>query len=271
MKIMLLAMMLFILPCVSFASSLPLNTGYDYSNNNVYPNTIPDDYWIRIASYTPVTPNVGPSWTIATFGGWAAAMNGPTGIPSKWINAFGNTAASATGINTGNPGYAIYRKCFCLQGQYGQSSIQGSARSDDTIEIWLNSHLNTVLATSPGRFQSSLTPHNLNYTNQSGFKSGRNCIYVLVEDAGTVTGLDIAANIVTAGTVPIIPAKGPNMSFEPCSCGGGGPVTTVETGGVKKSSLRLAAEPDDQTVVNEIIKMAEARRLEKTRLNQPKK
>jgi hypothetical protein len=240
----------------SSAATLPLNTGYDYSNWNTYPATTPDNYWIRIASYP--TMAVGPSWAVLnTSAGapWIAPMPGPTGIPSMWINAFGNTAAGPN-ASVLDPKYAIYRKCFCLPAAFTQPKIQGSVRNDDSIQIWFNSQLNTVLSPSPLNMNTVVigAPYTINYTDQTKFRIGRNCLYVLVEDTGGHTGFDLAANLTVNTAIPPMIATGPNMSFGNCTCGQGVPVAAMKK-----------METEDDEVIAQIVKFAEERRLKRTK------
>lgn len=250
-KLLLLTGMIFVLSSLSFAGSLPLNTGYDYSNYNTYSFGTNDNYWIRIASYP--TMAVGPSWAVSTAGtSWATPLMGPTGVPSTWINAFGSTNASPGGSSAQNPAYAIYRKCFCLPEKFGEANIRGSVRSDESIQIWLNLMGNQVLPVSPINLNNP--PYQINFTKQSAFRVGRNCIYVLVEDTGVHTGFNLAANVSAAGGTPMI-AKGANMSFEPCACG-----NTKQLGAFQKKE-----DLEEREVLKEIVKTAEMRRIERIR------
>jgi hypothetical protein len=247
MKLIVFTIVMMLFVNVGFAGTIPLNTGYDYSNTGIYPFGTQDNYWIRIASY-PTMP-VGPSWAIQGWSGYAPPLNGPTGIPSQWINAFGNTWASPAGASVQDPKYAIYRKCFCLPHGYQQASIRGSVFTDDAIQIWLNSMTNPVLTTSPTNIAG--TPYPLNYANQNAFRKGKNCMYVLVEDVGTATGFDLAANLTASGAIPMI-ATGSTMSFAPCSCdvGPGVPMMKVQVN-------------EDEQIIKEIVKAAELRRVQK--------
>lgn len=249
LKVTLFIVLALVVSDLSFAGTLPLNTGYDYSNWNTYSYGSNDNYWIRIASYPPVLPNqVGPSWAVSTVGtSWAPPLAGPTGIPSTWINAFGSTNQSPSSSSGPPPFYAIYRKCFCMQPGYSNASIRGSVRSDETIQIWLNSLLYTVLPPSPINLNGP--PYQINFTNQTAFRTGRNCLYVLVEDTGVHTGFNLAANLTANNITPII-AQGPNMSFAPCSCGQGIPATLLKK-----------ADVEERETIQALTKIAEQRRL----------
>ena len=77
-------------------------------------------------------------------------------------------------------------------------------------------------------------------------------MYVLVEDTGVNTGFNLAANLSAAGVTPMI-AKGPNMVFEPCPCN----VNGMAAG---------RADLEEKEVVNQIVKAAEMKRIERTKL-----
>jgi len=266
LKVTLLILLMLALGVPTFAGTLPLNTGYDYSNWNTYPAGVNDDYWIRIASYPPVMPTpVGPSWAVAyngNFSAWSPPMAGLTGIPSIWINAFGSTNASPSGASAQNPAYAIYRKTICLPYGYGKVAIRGSVRSDEAIQIWVNSVLNTVLPPSPINING--TPYPINYTNQAPFHPGINHLFVLVEDTGVHTGFDLAANLTTSNGTPTV-AKGPQMTFEPCPCN---QIIKDVSSQAAGSAALSRAEADDRQVIKAIIQYAEERRLGRTRPRQ---
>lgn len=237
---------------LTFGGSLPLNTGYDYSNSTIYSFGSSDDYWIRIASYPVMSPAVGPAWAVSTSGtSWLTLPN------STWINPFGSTNVTPNGYNAQNPAYALYRKCFCLRPGYNEPRIQASVRSDESIQIWLNLMGNQVLTTSPINLNG--TPYAINYTNASAFRVGKNCLYVLVEDTGVHTGFNLDGKIFANNVTPLI-AKGANMSFEPCSC----------SQGPQPAALQKRLDAEDEQVVKEIVKVAEMKRIERIRRPDPR-
>ncbi len=245
-----------------FAGTLPLNTGYDYPNWTTFPtaSTATERYWIKLATYPATAGTPGNSWVIAPPPvGWSSALNlviGTNTYSSTWISAFGNPPI-ATGTNAINTGYAIYRKCFCLPQGYSQPRITGSVRSDDSIQMYLRSQLNTVLPPSQGNHNT--TPYTINYTNPAGFRVGTNCLYAYVEDTGGSTGFNFAGEVTANNVTPLI-AQGVNMSYAPCACNQG-PIGISEQ---KKFDL------DEKNVVQEIVKMAEAKRIENIRIKNPK-
>lgn len=227
-----------------------LNTGYNHSAFSAYlppapVSTTQDQYWINIASY-PTLPTA-PAWVIQKAGGWAFAFPN-----TNWIGPR-TTFASATGTNTENPSYTIFRKCFCLLPGYNSVKLSLSQiRADDTIQIWLNSQVNQVLAPSWG----NLNGVPLSAGTSNGFHVGKNCVYVLVEDYyGGAMGFDLVGSVQGNGVLPL-PAAGVGQSFEPCAC--------RSQGSVGPDPRRTAELNDnDEQVIRELVKTAESRRAEK--------
>jgi hypothetical protein len=258
-KINLIAALAALLLLSTFATGqtkVPLNTGYNHSMFNPYPtvniNPSPagarDNYWINIASYPATVPSVDRAWVLRN-PGWAPALS-----DTNWISAR-NTAFSAAGINQDNPAYTIFRKCFCLLPGYKDAKLNILAMADDTIQIWLNSQVNQVLAPSWGNLNGPPLPGG----TTKGFRVGKNCLYVLLEDYfGGAMGFDLQGEVSAFGLLPM-PAAGTGQSFEPCACRSEGP--TVAVGAV--SAKRV--DDTDRQVISEIVKIAEARRVAKQR------
>jgi hypothetical protein len=123
-------------------------------------------------------------------------------------------------------------------------------RADDTIQIWLNSQTNQVIAPAWGNWN----PQPLSGSTTQGFRVGKNCVYVLVEDFHGHMGFDLLGDITAYGLLPM-PAAGTGQSFEPCACGHG-PAGLA----TRQSAM---SDDDDQPVIQAIIKIAEARRMTK--------
>ena len=234
--------------------TLPLNTGYDHSVFGPYTtvsqatsNTM-DKYWINLASYPTTSPATGPSWVLWQQVPWAPAMSN-----SSWIGAR-QTVAGGTGTTTENPGYTIFRKCYCLLPGFNQASLNFQVRVDDKATFWLNSITNS-LGTVSGNLGGPVYSASTN--NQSWFHAGKNCFYVLDEDLGGFMGFDLVGTITANGLLPTVGSwNGTDMSFEPCPCSSrSGP-----TGAPNSASAKAQAGDDDQQVISEIVKFAEARR-----------
>jgi hypothetical protein len=237
-------------------TSVPLNTAYDYWFGAVYlpappvfpgnVSTTKDNYWINIASYPPTTPPVDTTFYIYRPINWAVAMP-----PSGWISAW-NSNASRSGVTPSNPAYTIFRKCFCLQKGFTQAQIGFRVRADDTIQMWLNTQVQPLLAASWGNWNGN--PLSGGTNNQAWFHDGVNCVYALVEDFHGNMGFDLVGSVSANGLLAT-PAKGTAGSFEPCSC---------ETGhGPAGARTQAVTQDDGDEVIKEIIKLAEARRTAK--------
>jgi hypothetical protein len=226
---------------------VPLNTGFNHLANSPYATGAQDNYWINLASSLPTTIPTGPAYAVQWTAPWQPDLPAAGPIPAtRWINARNTTAGKVDPVS--GQGYSLYRKCFCLM-SFTQAKLAFDVRADDNVSVWLNTILSTILPPSPGGY-SNAVPLHAGTTDQTKFKIGVNCLYVLVEDLGGYTGFDLRGYISAYGLMPM-PAFGTQASFEPCGCnfpakGGGKPDTN--------------AEIDDKQVVQAILKIAEARR-----------
>ncbi|HEU0133731.1 MAG TPA: hypothetical protein VFR28_02830 [Allosphingosinicella sp.] len=207
-------------------TTLPLNTGFDNSNFTVYPlptgsGSVSDNYWIKVASSHP--PGPAPAFVINPHPAWQPPLSGG-GFGSQWISSTSPNGTSPSGqLN-----YAIYRKCFCLMPGYKQAQMSFKILGDDMIGVWLNSIGGNILPIQGGAF-SGPAINGAAYAGQ--FRTGRNCLYVLVVDTGSVvTGFDLAGTVSAYGLMPMASA-GAAASFKPCTCEG--PATASETATIK--------------------------------------
>jgi hypothetical protein len=240
---------------------VPLNTGYNHSIFAPYAtvttttSTTNDIYWVNIASYQPTNPPAGPTWVLK--------FPGPPWISplplTNWISARA-VVNSPSGTSTTNPGYTIFRECFCLLPHFTQPSFNFTVRADDTIQGWFNTQLNVTLPASPGHYNT--TALTSLPSNPAWFHVGVNCFYFLVEDAGGYMGFDLSGAIQANGLMPM-PAVGVNQQFQcPCSLH-----TTTETAQTARSSSQAF---DDSQVVEALKRLAEQRRLERQKSQSPR-
>lgn len=241
-------------------NTLPLNTGFNHAVGSPYPVGVQDNYWINIASYPPSTPFVAPTgaWTIPSISGvWATPFSNTT-----WISAIPTNVSPATN-SVSNPGYTIFRKCFCVQpASLGFPppipSLTFSVRGDNNIEIWLNSIVNQVVPAQPGRFSPFLTPIMVNnYNTPSAFRTGRNCLYVLLEDQGGSMGFNLQGTVNFSGLLLI--ASGIDASFAPCICGSQAEPRSKNREADDQQVESLISDEDEQ-IIREILEIREARR-----------
>jgi hypothetical protein len=233
-------------------TTVPLNTGYNHAVFAPYPaappvptlSNVPDNYWINIASYPTTAPPVGPSWVLPAQAAWAAPLPG-----SHWISAW-RTPNSPSGASAANPGYTIFRKCFCLLPNYRNPTLSFRARADNRIQAWFNSITNVALPAAVGNFNG--TPLPSQPSNPNWFRAGRNCLYVLVEDMGGLMGFNLAGTIQADGLLPL-PAAGTAQTFGGCQCPGA-------TAGVE-----VRAADEEQRTLLEIRRVAEERRVNRPR------
>ncbi len=151
----------------------------------------------------------GPSYVIQPSPAWVPPMTG-----SHWIGAR-STYLSPSAASTAYPAYTIFRKCFCLSEGYKNARLTFDVRADDTVQVWLNTQLNQILAPSQGQFWPGSPP--VHRDTDKGFRVGVNCLYVLVEDFGGGMGFDMSGDIYADGLLPA-PAKGVEQTFGQCTC-----------------------------------------------------
>lgn len=242
----------------SAATSVPLNTGYNHHFFEPYPavpptSTTQDNYWIAIASYPPISPNVSPAWVLNI-------------TPSPWLSPFPatrwvgprKTVHSPSGTSHFNPAYTLFQKCFCLLPNFKNPELSFRVRADDTIQAWVNTQLNVVLAPSPANFGGSAFPSIP--SNPEWFRAGRNCLYILLEDTGGHMGFDLTGTVQADG-LATLPGFGPDPTSEfdcPCTRSGAEPIGKTDS--VEADRLERAEESDAE-VVRQLLEFAEDRRL----------
>jgi hypothetical protein len=268
-KIFLAAACIFFTAPATANTILALNTGYNNGAFAAYtipasqPSNISDQYWIKIASYEPYVASisVSPAWVFNhAWGPWAVPLTASATTPatqSRWIGPR-PVVASSPGASVSNPAYSIFRKCFCLMPGYQNPLLSFQIRGDDNIHVWLNTVTQTLVAPVIGNWGGG-APRSSAPTNLAMFRTGRNCIYVLLEDnyAGGQMGFDLAGTVSAVGLMPIA-AQGVEASFHPCRCPSG------EAGALSPdgSTQELGGGPvADAAALREVIRFAEARRL----------
>ena len=246
-KLLLTAVLLCMSPTFAEATTtVPLNTGYNHGSFVPYPaftgtgsSNIADNYWINIASYPTTTPPIGVSWVLPP-GGWA-----PPFPNSHWISAWKVRPGPATsGALFQYPAYTIFRKCFCLSPNFKNASLTFRMRGDDNFQAWFNSILNVALPATPSNHWPAAPIAGSLPSAPQWFKVGRNCLFVLLEDAGGAMGFDLVGSI-TADGLAEQPAVGPNQTFGcPCPDSIGHP---------------QGSAADEQQTIREIVAVAEER------------
>jgi hypothetical protein len=232
---------------LTFATTVPLTTGYDKWAATLYPIGARDDYWTVMNTFP--NPNINA---------WVHANTGlPPQFPgSNWINAW-NTTISAPGVSATYPGYAIFRECFCLEPGFQNPVMNFTAQGDDVLSMWINGTTLSNIIVPPTPFGSTAT---VNKT--TGFRVGANCIYALIEDYHGRTGFDLKGDMSAIGLLQY-PAKGPNQvpSFGQCNCPTGN--DHIPNGPTSLQTKQAAGVDFDKAVIQEIMKYAEIRKAER--------
>lgn len=240
---LLLAAFLCTVPVAAKATTTtPLNTGYNHGIFAPYapfsgPGNVADNYWINIASYPTTNPPIGSSWVLPQ-GGWAVPFPN-----THWISAW-KTSAGPSGLTPQYPAYTIFRKCFCLSPNFKNATLSFRMRADDHFQVWFNSILNVALPPTPSNHWPGATVAASLPSAPSWFKTGRNCIFVLLEETGGHMGFDLLGSIQADGLAEQ-PAFGPAQTFG-CPCGD----SIQGTLGVTEA---------DQRIVSDIAHIAEER------------
>ena len=237
-------------------TTLDIGTGYDNANYSLYPvpsgtgGGVNDGYWIKIASYEPsnVTIPVAPAVVVnGVAAGWLPIPN--VGTPtSSWVSPRSGSA-SAAGVTPNNRSWSLFRKCFCLTAGYKNPSLKFTVRGDDNISVYFNTNLNTLVNPVTGQWSwGSGVP----VSTTNGFKQGKNCLFVMVEDAGGRTGFNLSGAASAQGLLPMA-ANGIPQSYDPCQCKEPG-----QPGVAAKATLALPQEMRSRGVTAQSMEEAEA-------------
>jgi len=236
-------------------TTMPLDTGYNYSNFSYYPvpsvqpSPVTDNYWIKIASFEPPSTSPPPAPASVLNPAWVGAWQ-PLG-GARWLGPRPTVLGGTGGTNPSAPAYYIYRKCFCLMARYQKPALSFQLRADNESNAWLNTTTNVLVPPSPSSFSGQpLTSHP---TNPGMFHAGLNCVYVLVQNTGGPTGFSLSGTVSATGLMPIAGA-GVSPSFAPCQCSGPAAPATA--------SARAASGNEQAATLRAIVAFAEARRRE---------
>ena len=221
--------LLFLVTAPVVVAQVPLNTGYNHALNAPYAIGAQDQYWIALTSY-PNSPTA-PARTIAPNAGWTAPLLPQT----RWISAW-NTNLSQPGTSAQNPSYTIFRKCFCLMPNFKNPTMSFQLRADDNVQAWFNTVTQTLIPPQIGNWWTGSPVLQSPPVNPAWFRTGRNCLYVLLEDTGGAMGFDLAGSVQAVGLLPL-PAHGVGQSIPCCD---GQPAATVEADVLK--AIRAVAE-----------------------------
>lgn len=234
--------------------ALDISTGYNNGSNSLYPAPPPypansgtnDNYWVAVARAAAGAPVTSPSlpYVVDKHPAWALAFPG-----SRWVGPMPNAnSPPGTSHDPTKLSYTLFRKCFCIINTTKGVSLSFKVKSDDSIQMWLNSQTNNILPVTNNLWASQT---GVSRTINSGFRLGVNCIFALVEDVGNAGGFNLQGNIAGPGLWPYV-AYGVGASFKPCDC----PAPTPQASGGKRAA---EVDPTGEQVIKDIIAIAEKR------------
>jgi hypothetical protein len=158
-----------------------LNTGFNQSTTTLIPVGGLDDNWRITADPDPSTTEPRPADVVATTS-WPAPQPG-----SQWISF----KPSAVPIGPAPTLYS-YQYCFCLAEGFSNAQLNLSIWADDIVDtVLLNGN---VIGGGGGNFLGA--PLNVATTNQALFRSGTNCVTIVVRDTHEgLTGLNVIGSV----------------------------------------------------------------------------
>lgn len=169
-------------------SAAPIQPGFD------------DDTWEVIFAPKPGPLPRPAIVTIEPINGQGGIQSWHTIPPSRWIseNIYGGANFSFPATQAPAGSY-YYEECFCLNGGFKNAQLSGSFRTDDDAVLILNNCFVVATPTCTGTPPCSFNlpnPTVFNFTNQSCFQPGRNCVQVIsYQKYGSVTGFTMVGQI----------------------------------------------------------------------------
>lgn len=216
-------------PCST--QSLQLNSGFHHTGGgggSVYPIGAQDAWYRILYDPDPGTFEPRPAGVILKHPAWANPD------PStQWLGAYPGSSAS---IN----GFYVFEVCFCLREGFHDVVLNVGAKADDQVSVYLNETLNDVItnAATPilplGDPYTSPSISTIQFTDQSRFQVGRNCLLFRVENLGAVAmGLDT-----------IVTVTAPDALLEdPSCCSNGSTISGQKWNDLDADGIRDPNEP----------------------------
>lgn len=182
-------------PCRT--DQVQLNSGFEHAPGGggaVYPIGAQDAWYQILHDPDPGTTEPRPAGVIQKHPAWANPDPN-----SQWLGAYPGSFAS---IN----GFYVFQVCFCLREGFRDVVLTLGAKADDAVSVYLNETLNDVitstatpiLAAGDGYTSPSITT--VQFTDQSLFRPGQNCLMFRVENLGAVAmGLDSLVTVTAPG------------------------------------------------------------------------
>lgn len=216
-------------PCSS--DSIQLNSGFQHTGNgggSVYPIGAQDAWYRILYDPDPGTTEPRPAGVIQKHPAWANPDPN-----SQWLGAYPGSSAS---IN----GFYVFEVCFCLREGFDNVVLTLGAKADDAVSVYLNETLNDVISNTAtsilpvGDGYTSPTITTIQFTDQSRFRVGRNCLMFRVENLGAVA----------MGLNSLVTVTSPNGFVEdPSCCSNGSIISGQKWNDLNGDGIRDANEP----------------------------
>ena len=216
-------------PCQS--DSGQLNSGFQHTGSGggaVYPIGAQDAWYRILHDPDPGTTEPRPAGVILKHPAWANPDPN-----SQWLGAYPGSSAS---IN----GFYVFEVCFCLREGFQNVVLNVGAKADDAVSVYLNETLNDVITNTAtpilplGDGYTSPTINTIQFTDQSRFRVGRNCLMFRVENLGAVAmGLDTLVSVTAPG----------GFLEDPSCCSNGSIISGQKWNDLNADGIRDAGEP----------------------------
>lgn len=208
-----------------------LNSGFQHApggGGSVYPIGAQDAWYRILYDPDPGTTEPRPAGVIQKHPAWANPDPN-----SQWLGAYPSSFASLNG-------FYVFEVCFCLREGFSNVVLNIGAKADDAVSIFLNETLNDVITNTAtpilpvGDGYTSPNINTIQFTDQSRFRVGRNCLMFRVENLGAVAmGLNALVTVTAPG----------GFLEDPACCSNGSIISGQKWNDLNGDGVRDPGEP----------------------------
>lgn len=216
-------------PCAT--DQVQLNSGFQHTGGgggSVYPIGAQDAWYRILYDPDPGTTEPRPAGVIQKHPAWANPDPN-----SQWLGAYAGSFASLNG-------FYVFEVCFCLSEGFDNVVLTLGAKADDAVSVYLNETLNDVITNTAtpilaaGDGYTSPTITTVQFTDQSRFRVGENCLMFRVENLGAVAmGLNSLVTVTSPG----------GFLEDPSCCSKGSVISGQKWNDLNGDGVRDANEP----------------------------